>query len=47
MTFWAGQSFCTKSCETERENIMDVLYLFKAQKGLSVDVGDGASIDCP
>lgn len=22
-------------------------YLLKAQKGLSVDVGDGASVDCP
>lgn len=47
MTFWAGQSLCTKSCEAERENIMAVLYLFEAQKGLSVDVGDGASADCP
>lgn len=23
------------------------LYLLKAQKGLSVDTGDGASVDCP
>ena len=27
--------------------IMAVLYLLKAQKGLSVEVGDGASVDCP
>lgn len=29
------------------EHIMAVLYLLKPQKSLSVDVGDGASVDCP
>lgn len=47
MTFWAIQGFGTRSCDAERENVMAVLYLFKAQKGLPVDVRDGASVDCP
>lgn len=45
--FLGRTEFHTRSCEAERENFMAVLYLFKTQKGLSVNVRDGASVDCP